>query len=729
MRALAPALLAGIFAAATAGAFDGRVVTEDGEPAKAATVSIVGQAGSTTTDGDGRFSWRPDPKPPFGVLVLLAEGRIMAPVVVTSIPADGSLTIRLEAVVEEVAVTAGAAPYTEGPAAAALTLLSGADLEERKPSRLADALESVPGAGRSDGVHTGVPSLRGLARGRTLVLLDGARVTTERRAGPSAGFLDPFFLDGIEIVRGPGGVAYGSDALGGVIHARTRRPEPGAAGSVRLLATTGAGLPESGVGLEYSQGSGSSAWLVQARRRTFDDYTSPLGVVPNSAASERGLLVRTEHDVPAGRLSFGFEIDEGRDVGKPVAGSSRSRTYYPREDSRRAVVAFEPPASERGVKLSFQSFLGSYRLVTDRDTAASADEGRSIARADVDARDYGLRATAAIPTARSLFRVGLDLNGRFGLEADDSRFTYDLAGNLVESVTASSIEDARRGRAAIYTTAETQLASPLTLHAGLRVDRVGTRSVGGLFGSRSDRDVAVSGFGAVTAKLPASLELTGQIARGYREPTLSDLYFVGPTGRGTITGNPLLLPETSLQLDVSLRRVAERSRFGIYVYDYRIDDLIERYETEPDVFAMRNRGRARIRGVELEAQRELPRGFRLEIGAHVVRGRAEDDGSALDDVPARSVALQLRKGFGPKVDAGARIAVFARDRDPGPTETTVPGYGTLDLFGGWSVSRRFELRLALRNVLDRAYASSADAKAVLAPGRAGALTLVVKTGA
>ena len=40
-------------------------------------------------------------------------------------------------------------------------------------------------------------------------------------------FLDPSVVEGIDVARGPGSVAYGSDALGGVVSVRTRRAEPG----------------------------------------------------------------------------------------------------------------------------------------------------------------------------------------------------------------------------------------------------------------------------------------------------------------------------------------------------------------------------------------------------------------------------------------------------------------------------------------------------------------------
>ena len=61
------------------------------------------------------------------------------------------------------------------------------------------------------------------------------------------------FLQGVEVARGPGSVGYGSDAFGGVIHARTRRVEPNAPTQVRVKGALGAGLPEATVGALVEQ--------------------------------------------------------------------------------------------------------------------------------------------------------------------------------------------------------------------------------------------------------------------------------------------------------------------------------------------------------------------------------------------------------------------------------------------------------------------------------------------
>ena len=94
-----------------------------------------------------------------------------------------------------------------------------------------------------------------------------------------------------------------------------------------------------------------------------------------------------------------------------------------------------------------------------------------------------------------------------------------------------------------------------------------------------------------------------QVARGFRDPTLSDRYYRGPTGRGFITGNPRA--RSGDQPPVRLVGALHRGRAIAsprFVYHYRIDDLIERYQTSTDFFFFRNRGEARVRGFEVEGQ-------------------------------------------------------------------------------------------------------------------------------
>ena len=79
-------------------------------------------------------------------------------------------------------------------------------------------------------------------------------------------------------------------------------------------------------------------------------------------------------------------------------------------------------------------------------------------------------------------------------------------------------------------------------------------NTGGYFGDRETGNGAFSGFTALTAGPFGGLNLTAQVSRGFRDPVLSDRYYRGPSGRGFITGNPDVSPETSLQYDLAVAK-------------------------------------------------------------------------------------------------------------------------------------------------------------------------------
>ena len=204
------------------------------------------------------------------------------------------------------------------------------------------ALETVPGVNQVSEGHASVPAIRGLARGRTLLLIDGGRVTSERRVGPSATFADPAAFEGIDVARGPGSVAYGSDALGGVISVRTRRAEPGSPLQVRGSGTLGGGIPDRRGLLEVSKGLPRGGVIFQAHGRSADDWDGPEdGEILNSGWKDRGFLARVDHQVGKGTLSVGLQSDFGKDIERPRNNSNVVRFYYPYEDSHRFTSSYE----------------------------------------------------------------------------------------------------------------------------------------------------------------------------------------------------------------------------------------------------------------------------------------------------------------------------------------------------------------------------------------------------
>ena len=238
---------------------------------------------------------------------------------------------------------------------------------------------------------------------------------------------------------------------------------------------------------------------------------------------------------------------------------------------------------------------------------------------------------------------------------------------MASEVFSQSIEEAGRNNTGGYASIEAAINPKATVAAGIRGDYVTSHNRGGYFGDYETSNGALSGSGSLTVGPWAGVSFVAQAGSGFRDPTVSDRYYRGPTGRGYITGNPELKPERSVQFDSGMRYTASRVRLGLFGFQYNITDLVERYQTSPDNFTFRNRGEARIRGLELEVQAQLAWQLSLESTATVTSGIALDDDAALDDMPPATFTLGLRRSVTSRGFVQVRGAFYSTDDDPGPT--------------------------------------------------------------
>jgi hypothetical protein len=242
---------------------------------------------------------------------------------------------------------------------------------------------------------------------------------------------------------------------------------------------------------------------------------------------------------------------------------------------------------------------------------------------------------------------GRDLNGRFGLGPSASRSgTPTTAPGAVEEEV--SIEDASR-RAWGFALAEG--GSPASCS---RPGSGGPRARpqrGRILGDRETSHGATSGaWRSWRAALRTTLDRPGE--PGVPRPTLSDRYYRGERPSRPATG-PRARAQRAVRL--ALRRPGRPRR---PLYRYEIRDLVERYREGTDFF-FRNRGRALLRGIELEAQAEIGGGFSAELGAQAAAGRALDDDTPLADIPAEGLTLTLRKAWGARGGAWVRATLRA----------------------------------------------------------------------
>ena len=143
------------------------------------------------------------------------------------------------------------------------------DIQFINPGNAADLLTQTSTAlVQKSQLGGGSPILRGFESNKVLYVVDGVRMNNAiYRGGHLQDILslDPMAMESVEIAYGPSAVAYGSDALGGVMSFNTRAPR----------FTSGDKLIRAGAMLRYSSANQSAAHLnVESSSERFATFTS-----------------------------------------------------------------------------------------------------------------------------------------------------------------------------------------------------------------------------------------------------------------------------------------------------------------------------------------------------------------------------------------------------------------------------------------------------------------------
>lgn len=109
-----------------------------------------------------------------------------------------------------------------------VSVVSAEDISDRQVTTLPEALRGVAGVDVSQSGSMGTNSsifIRGAEADQSLFLVDGVEVNSATLGGFNLGNIFPENVDRVEILRGPGGALYGSEAIGGVVQVMTRKGE------------------------------------------------------------------------------------------------------------------------------------------------------------------------------------------------------------------------------------------------------------------------------------------------------------------------------------------------------------------------------------------------------------------------------------------------------------------------------------------------------------------------
>lgn len=548
------------------------------------------------------------------------------------------------------------------------------DLEERLPRSAPDALRWEPGVFvQQTGHGQGSPYIRGRTGQQTMLLFDGIRLNNSiYRQGPNQYLftVDARSIRAIEVLRGGASTLYGSDAIGGVVHARPIEPSLSDA-DYRLFRPRAA--------LRFGSADGEFAERFQ-----LDAQLSPIVQVIAGVGFRRvgrlrsGGAVRSPTtgrvpEVPAfeddGKtmLGTGFRelttdvraIVRTSETGRLVAAAYLYRQYdAPRTDQ--CPPAFAPHTEclvfeEQFRTLAYVAYEGMFGAAFPKSRIALSYQrqherrrrDRPSVRVENSGRDdidtFGVTATAE---SRALSAApGWDLRAAFGGDVyfDSLRSSAWLRFTDLDLTRREQrgqyIDGSRYATGGVFSHLASTFAKKIIVRLG---GRLGFSSASAP-GDAASSSVAVDRTWLTHAAFlqgewsaTKALSIIGGYDRSFRAPNLDDLTSRQQTGPGFQLENAGLRPEIADTFEAGVRARTEVILAEAWVFRSIVHDAISRAvrgtsicpEATPQCGASATRyqlvntpGASTIDGFEVALRARLPRDITLRATAAYAHGR------------------------------------------------------------------------------------------------------------
>ncbi|MCC6235179.1 MAG: TonB-dependent receptor [Verrucomicrobiales bacterium] len=624
--------------------------------------------------------------------------------------------------------------------------------EERLPRTTVEALRELPSIMlQKTGHGQGSPFLRGFTGFRTLMLIDGIRLNNSTfRDGPNQYWstVDAFSLSRMEVVRGPGSVLYGSDAIGGTVQAFTRGREsfdPGWHADGRAFYRfASAESSHTGRG-EFSANGGETVGLhAGLTMKEYGDLRGgeDLGLMPRTGYSEWDADAKVRwRPNDFSEVVFGHQTVDLDDAwrthatvqGKSWEGATVGRDFTRIFDQLRDLNYVQYQARDLDGFVDEVRASLSYQVQGEKETRWRSDLRRDEQTVDVGTLGAWVQALSTTSVGEwvygaefyhdwvdSTFRryasTGeLQSQRRQGPVTDDGG--YDLFGAYVQDripLWNERLELTLGGRINQAHADAGAAEDPFTA-APLSFEDSWSTAVGsGRFLWRVDADRRWVVFGGVS--------------QGFRAPNFSDLtrFDIARSGEQEVPALDLS-PEHFISFEGGVK--THHGRFGLEASFFHtlIDEMIVRVPTGlatpagAAIVTKQNSGDGYVHGVELDASVDLGAGFGLWGNLTWMEGRVETPlspgGPILEEPVTRIMPATVNAGIRWEAEDRRFWAEFAttvartqdllssgdaRDTDRIPSGGT-PGYEVYHLRAGWRPCAKATLSLALENLANADY--------------------------
>ena len=483
---------------------------------------------------------------------------------------------------QEVVVTGTRKPADTRHLTQTVSIIHRLEIERsHTPSLLPLISEQVPGLfitargvmgyGVSGGAAGGI-NLRGISggAGRLMVLIDGHPQYMGLMGHPIADSYQSFLAEQVEVLHGPASVLYGSNAMGGVINIVTRR------------------MPTDGVQTEGNVGYGSWNTLQSdvLSRIGHGRFTGMAGISYNRTDGHRadmGFEQFSGYAKTNYKLTAHWNITAGVNATRFMASQPGTVTTPLRDADQRitrgmASAAIENHYARTSGALSIFHNWGDH-WINDGYTTDPADNNVPKAYR-FNSNDF--MTGVSWYQCATLFKgnqltVGMDYY-HFGGKAWNQYVEGERAGQR------DDLADKAKDEWASYAMFQQDIGTRLTLEAGIRADH------------HTDMGTEWIPQAGLSLHLPAGTEVKASSAKGFRYPTIREMYMFPPR-------NPNLKPESLWNHEIAFAQKLSEGKvsYGINLFYIKGKNMIVAVPREGATPLNMNTGQVKNAGIELQA--------------------------------------------------------------------------------------------------------------------------------
>ena len=537
-------------------------------------------------------------------------------------------------------------------------------------------------------------NIRGLARQRVQSFLNGMRLTSERRGGVSASFLDPLLLSGVEIIQGPASTYYGSGALAGALQLLLRED------ASPWLST---GFASDGNERNLAAGAGNANYSAGIALRQRDDGKTVKGDTKFDRFDQLSAYYQRQFNLDDYSVDWQLIGSKAKDIGKDNSQFPLQRmVLYPEENHLLSQVKLSGTGDWAArLSLHYQDLLTRETLESRAVNQVNQSRVSEVANRSMD---IGFTLEDKWHAGQLSGQYGFDYFGRRGVNARQDDF---ILSRLLGST--QSLDDGKENESALFATANRDF-NFASVHLGGRWTYFTQGD------SKSEKISQSRGSYFLTVRKPlGDWNLSLSYGTTSRFASLTERLFIGTTGRGEVVGNLRLLPEDSSELDIGIDYQSERLAFELHRFAMDIDDFIERITFDESTLSYRNLLSGDLSGWQYRVALFLSNPWQLALSGQRVTGSSDSE-NTLIDIPAARHQVDLSYSA-PIWSLNMSLRRRLDKKDFGATERVLQAANISALSFRIDLSDRWQMQAGIENLFDETYFSSADALSTLAIGR------------